>query len=377
MKRAIIRLLVAGILVATAGEAFALPAGPTIPWAQVPGEAGTRVRAVEIVNGTIWLGGKFSSITDRSGTTRPETNLAAINAATGNFEPFDVPDLPGEVWDMDPQGAGVVVAGIYTGPGGRNLAHVSPSGTSWFASPPSVRAVLVTASTVYAGNASLSAWDATTRSKMFSGRARLTTDPSLRSRNTPPAYRDFVVAGGAIYAACACDTAGGAPSKAMIKLDAAGNVQPFTLGRAGVGATGISVASDGTTLYLAAGGTDFGARYRLDGSQLWKRDTSGSAQTVELHEGLAVFGGHFTEVSDAVGDNCGSQSGVVDPNDECQTRPGLAAYSLDGSLQAWRIDLTGRYNRAWAIEPEGSALHVAGEFTRAAGVRRANYAKMA
>ena len=65
----------------------------------------------------------------------------------------------------------------------------------------------------------------------------------------------------------------------------------FTPAGAGVTATGIAVATDGTNIYLGAGGSDFLARYSPSGAQTWKRDTSGSAQAVRVSGGDLIVGG--------------------------------------------------------------------------------------
>ena len=88
-------------------------------------------------------------------------------------------------------------------------------------------------------------------------------------------------------------------------------------------------------LYLGAGGSDNLAKYdkTARGTRSWVRNTSGSVQVVEVMDGQLVIGGHFWEVADQVGDNCGHRGGgtqKLDPNDECQTRKGIAAYSFSG-----------------------------------------------
>ena len=96
-------------------------------------------------------------------------------------------------------------------------------------------------------------------------------------------------------------------------------------------------------------------------------------------DGLLVIGGHFVEVADQPGDGCGFRSdnpGTLDPNDECQTRRYLAAYSLSGGLHGWSPSLTGRYNGVWGLEVVGSRLHVGGEFTTVSGVKQTFYARL-
>ena len=54
----------------------------------------------------------------------------------------------------------------------------------------------------------------------------------------------------------------------------------------------------------------------------------------------------------------------------------MAAYGTDGALDAWNPSLSGKYNGVWDVEPEGSALHVGGEFTRVNGVSASFYGKL-
>lgn len=378
-------LVSVGVVVGLPASAWALPSqDATTPWPQTNG----RVRALEIVDGILYVGGKFTSATDSAGDTRAVDNLAAFDVASGQWASISVPRLNStgaEVWDLEPLGDGVVVAGKFKLSSSQKfLLWLRPSGVQWFGGVPQVlKSVLVAPNgRVYGGGTKIAAWDAATLGNLWNGRSTITTDPSLRAHNTPPAYRDLMWKDGMIYAACQCDALGATPVKALVRLDAEGQHDPsFSLvGSAGTAATGISVATDGTALYLGAGGSDFFAAYTTGGTQLWKRDTSGSVQSVEIHEGVAVVGGHFVEVADQTGDSCGFRSsdpGTLDPNDECQTRKYLAAYELDGGLNAWGPSLTGKYNGVWAIEPEGSTLHVGGEFTKVNGVARKFLVKFA
>lgn len=382
-KRALIVVGIALPISGAAGVAQALPSpSPTVPWPETNG----KVRAVEVVNGTIYLGGKFTSATDAAGVTRNVDNLAAFDALTGRWAAFSVPNLVGsgaEAWDMDALGDGVVVAGKFGSSGQQRLVKVGPTGAQWFSgvSQPLKSVLVAPNGLVYGGGTKLAAWNAVTRQKVWSNRSQVTTDPSLRAHTTKPAYRDLMWKDNAIYAACQCDALEGAPVKALVRLSADGVHDPtFTPGglNADGAATGLAIATDGVDLYLGAGGSDFFASYTTAGTQRWKRDTSGSTQSVEIHQGQAVIGGHFVEIADAAGDSCGfrsSSGGTLDPNDECQTRKYLAAYELNGTLTSWGPSLTGKYNGVWAIEPEGAALHVGGEFTKASGTARKFYAR--
>ena len=114
---------------------------------------------------------------------------------------------------------------------------------------------------------------------------------------------------------------------------------------------------------------------------------------MEIVDGQLVVGGHFVEIADPPNDRCGFRSSnpdMLDPFGECQRRDGLAAYSsfdaascLPGNglcpvLDAWDPALTGKYNLAWALHPEaapqGTRLHVGGEFTKVSGIAQAQLA---
>ena len=100
-------------------------------------------------------------------------------------------------------------------------------------------------------------------------------------------------------------------------------------------------------------------------------------------DGQLVVGGHFVEVADQAGDYCGFRSSnpdTLDPEGDCQRRDGLAAYSFGGMLDpVWDPALTGKYNLAWALHPEatpqGTRLHVGGEFTKVNGITQTYYAR--
>lgn len=388
----VIALATAAVLGMTrAALAASLPDGPTVPWPQT---TGPRVRSVEVNGGFIWIGGDFDSFTDSAGVTRSDVeNLAVFRATDGRWAPFAIPRLTGgQVWDMDVRGNGVVLAGKFTDDGNsarKNLVVVDAAGgTKWFGKAPVGKAVLTTSSRIYSAGRKISAWTYD-GSKVFGGKTRVVVDDTLRGHKTSPAYRDLLWLGGAIYAACQCDhldSLSGTPVKALIRLDADGNHDPsFDLSTAfGRGlrsaATGLSVATDGSVLYLGAGGSDFLARIDQQGKVQWLRDTSGSAQTVQVHDGRVLIGGHFWEVADAAGDSCGFRSSnnsvTLDPDDECQTRRGLAEYSFSGVLGPWGPTLAGRYNLAWDIEPEGDLVHVGGQFTKVEGQRRGSYTRL-
>jgi hypothetical protein len=320
--------------------------------------------------------------------------LAVFDSATGNYVDA-APALSGDVMDIDVYGNNVVVGGSFSGPSGTQRNLVVLDGTTgqvirWY-NAPALKSILAAPQLgrVYGGGAALSAFDFSTGKKLWT-RAKTIVAPDIRTHTTVSAYRDLELDGSTIWAACACDWVQGPdgaanPAKALVKLSTEGAHDPsYSPKNAGVGAFGISVVHSGETVYLGAGGNDFLAAYsKADGRQAWRRDTSGSAQVVEIMDGQLVVGGHFWEIADQPSDRCGGRSSnnavTLDPYGECQTRHGLAAYSLGGTLDPnWSPMLEGRYNLAWALHPDTATgrLHVGGEFLTVDGVRQTYYARL-
>jgi hypothetical protein len=330
--------------------------------------------------------------------------VAVFDKLTGAYLPGVAPNLGAgskgsKVTDIKLYGNNVVIGGQFSDPTGttkQNLVVVN--GTTgqvvrWFSSP-ALESVLAAPDLgrIYGGGVSLSAFDFASGKKLWS-RTPTTVDTTLRSHALGPGYRDLERDGSTIWAACACDAVSGNPSKSLVKLDMEGNHDASWVAQnAGTDSYGISLAQDSTSLYLAAGGSDFLATYDKEGGgqQAWKRDTSGSAQVVELMEGQLIVGGHFWEVADQAGDNCGFRSKnnavTLDPNNQCQTRHGLAAYSPSGTLDPnWHPMLEGKYNLAWALLPEEDSLavgiqtgrlYVGGEYLTVNGITQNYYARL-
>ena len=360
------------------------------------------VRTFAQVGDTVWLGGNFSEVEQRDGTLVDKVvNVVVFDASTGQY--LDIaPELGDEgstVWDMDVYGDDVVIAGDLSGPSAQEHNLVVVDGTTgavtrWYDAPVA-RSVLATPEIgrVYVGGKRLSAFDFEDGKRLWS-RAKTTVDQSLRSYSVGPGYRDLELDadGRTIWAACGCDAilapdGMSYPAKALVKLDIEGAHDTSWVTEAEPEAFGISVVNHGGSLYLAAGGNDFLAQYPKadNGEYSWNRDTSGSAQVVEAMDRQLVVGGHFWEVADESTDDCGHRSSdnaaTLDPDNQCQTRKGLAAYSLDGALEPnWDPQIAGKYSLVWALLPEhslvGPKLHVGGEFLTVDGVRQSNYARL-
>jgi hypothetical protein len=398
MRRIVLLLAttVTAVLLAN-GVALALPSDMPDNTPMVDG----RVRAIEQVGDHVWLGGKFTRVKGRDGTVLGRvTNVAVFDAATDRYVDI-APDLGGtgsEVWDMAPYGdtGNLLIAGKFAGPTTKQKNLVLVDGSTgqvirWF-NAPALRSTLAAPDLgrIYGGGVSLSAFDFATGKKLWS-RAKTTVDTTLHSSSLAAGYRDLELDadGRTIWAACGCDAVVGPdgapnPAKALVKLDAEGDHDASWVTEAAVAdAYGISVAQTGGNLYVGAGGSDYTAAYsKTDGGLLWKRDTSGSTQVVEMMDGQLVIGGHFWEVADEPDDGCGHRSSdnaiTLDPNGECQMRMGIAAYSLaDGTLDPyWDPAYSGKYSLVWALHVEGGRLHTGGEFTMVNGVTQTYYARL-
>ena len=411
-------LLLTAIMLAFPENALALPSEVPDVTPMVDG----RVRAIEQVGTNIWIGGKFTQVEKHDGTLLSVSNLAVFNSE-GNKIKDIAPALGGtdsEVWDMMVYGGtgqhadDVLIAGTFVDPDDpTNTKHknlVLVDGTTgevirWYNSP-SLKSVLaapnVSASggdgRIYGGGVSLSAFDFATGKKLWT-KAKTTVDPTIRTHDSKPAYRDLELDadGQTIWAACICDAVDGRPAKALVKLDIEGNYHDAEwMTKAGEAAFGQSVVDHNGKLYLAAGGSDFLAEFDKagGGTRGWVRDTSGSAQTVAVYDEeptvvggeQLVVGGHFYEVGDQGGDRCGAgrpedldKNGnpTLDPNNMCATRQGIAAYSFRGRLDPnWDPAYSGGYSLVWELHVEGLRLHTGGEFKRVGEVVQNSYARL-
>jgi hypothetical protein len=398
MRRILLLVTVASAMVLASGVALAQPSETPDETLMVNGP----VRTIEQVGTNLWVGGKFTQVQRRDGTVVANvSNVAVFDSLTGDY--IDIAPRLGadstdtNVRDIDVYGTNsVVIGGDFPGPTStqKNLVVVDASTGElirWYNSP-MLQSVLAAPDLgrIYGGATSLWAFDFATTKRLWT-RAKTTVDSTLRPHRLGAAYRDLERDGSTVWAACACDAVAAPdgtnnPAKALVKLSTEGAHDASWVARAGKGAFGISVAQTSDKLYLGAGGSDYLAEYPKGegGTRSWRRDTSGSTQVVEIMDGQLVVGGHFVEVADEVGDSCGHRSSdpdTLDPNDECQTRKGLAAYSFGGDLDPeWDPHLTGKYNLAWALHPEatpqGSRLHVGGEFTKLSGVTQTYYAQL-
>src|SRR3712207_1062978 len=140
-----VALMVAAML-ALPATALALPSETPDETPEVDG----RVRAIEQVGTNVWVGGKFSQVTQPDGAAVGVSNVAVFDSATDKVRDIapKLGDTSSTVWDIALYGntGNVLIAGKFPGPSstGRNLVLVD--GTTgevirWYDSP-GLRSVL-------------------------------------------------------------------------------------------------------------------------------------------------------------------------------------------------------------------------------------------
>jgi hypothetical protein len=339
-----------------------------------------QVRALLQVGNVMWVGGQFTATSNgRAGLS----NIVGLDVSTGRRAASVVkwPQLTGPnsiVYDLATDGKRVYAAGrFHAANGAENLVAfdaVTGRLKQKFVAPV-LRSVLYRNGRVLGGGRSLRAW------LPRGGRDRswdVTTvhiDDSLRSHTTDPAYRDLMHApGGGYFAACQCDslTDGGTtyPTKAIVRLNADGGYDaawrpggsdPLP---ARSGAFGIDVFVDTRNVVLAAGGSDFTAKYDLiTGDRIWRTDTNGSSQAVirftDAQGSNYIVGGHYRCLSGTA--SAGDQTDVFHPR--------LSALAVNGVLdRSWTIPVTPNYNGVWvAVQDRSGRLWIGGEFRKVGG----------
>jgi Tol biopolymer transport system component len=357
------------------------------------------VRAIAVTGAKVWVGGSFSRMKDANGTAvKNVSNLAVFDADSGAPLPAVAVPLVTKgsgasiVYDLSlgPDGL-LYIAGVFDRVGGfarKNVAAIDPRDGSVAPFAPNTsaaRSVLATSSAIYVGTSRLLSFERSGSPSPGYDPPEVDTYPSLRGHNTPPQVRDLVLVDGDIVAACQCDSTieGGSrrPSKAAIKVDAdTGEVQDWTPGNLAnqSAAFGISLILEddpGTgkpTVYLGAGGSDFTAGYDLvTGQQVFKTDTSGSAQVVAWMDEMLFVGGHFQWVAKQPGQQCQAND---HPNTDCHHAPRLAVIDPDDGrvvpqTDPWNPGICCIYAGIWALTPDlgRGRLHVGGEFTKVGG----------
>lgn len=404
MKRFLATVVPVALVLGLAGTANAVPL-------EIPDDTfgvNGRVRSVVVVGDNVWVGGKFTAVTNGNSTSSigSAEGLAVFSRTTGQLAAAAVPRLTGsgvEVWKLDTDGVRVYAAGKFNYNGTTKKNLISFDGTTGldvttYSGPPTLKSVEVAGGVVYAGGAKLLAYDAASGSKISSFTTTTAkTYAELRAHTTKPAFRSLEIGpDGWLYGACQCDqlsTGGSDPFvKALVRFHATtgawdGSWTPYQTNTSALqsgAAFGIDIEVTSGTVYLAAGGSDFtSAVSTADASEIWKTDTSGSSQAVALLGSELLVGGHFDWVADRgiTPGQCGSNQSPVT---SCVNAPKLVAMDTankgslvkrtDGSV--WNPTPCCKYNGVWTLVIDGTVVHVGGEFTKINGTAQTYYGRL-
>jgi trimeric autotransporter adhesin len=363
MFRSALLVAFAGLLVVTP------PASADVTLNTVPDRtaaADGRVSAIVRVGSTIFIGGSFTSITRKDGTSVTRHRLAAIDAATGDPKAWN-PDADGPVRALaaSPDGTRIFAGGDFTSVGGRSrrrLAKIDAASGSVSAWKPSVsstvRALAVARGRVYAGGtfSSISGVAVSRMAALDMGTGAVVSGFSPR----PDAgVRSLAVSsdGSLVYAGGSFTSIGGASRPYLAALSATNGRATSWKPQASRAIFGVALSPDGSRVF--AGGAGSGgqlAAYDAGSAKVrWQRDLDGDVNTVAATSTTAYAGGHFHRAGGA-------------------TRERLAAFDAgSGSLDPWNPGANS-INGVYSLAVSTTRLHAGGEFTVIGGVPQACFA---
>lgn len=326
-----------------------------------------RVHAIVRVGDTVYLGGSFTAVRRKDGSTVTRNRLAALNATTGELTSWN-PNANGTVFALAPSadGSRIFAGGDFTSVAGRTrnrLAKISASSgslSSWKPSASStVRALAVKSSRLYAGG-TFSTINGTAISRL----AALDTSTGAVKTDFVPrpdaGVRALAVApdGSRLYVAGSFTRIGGASRRNLAAVGTSSGSARSWAPNPGWFAYSVAVSGDGSRVY--AGGAGTGGRVAAwrpsSNTPVWEKALDGDANALAVTARALYVGGHFHTAAG-------------------QPREKLAAFDpAGGSLDPWNPgadSIAGVY----AVRTGSNALHVGGDFTVVGGISQPRYAQ--
>lgn len=379
-SRRLVTCVAAALLIAVTDAGFAAASvapGPVRPCAQPDG----RVTALAVSAGTVYVGGSFTHVTDRSGVSRPRSRLAAIDTATCDVLPWTA-DADDDVYALAAVNGTLYAGGAFQHIGGQDRSRIAAvdalSGTVLGFAPDvnqPVHALLASSTTLYAGGAFTTA-DGQARSKL----AAFSTGTGQLVSGWRPKAAGLVSTlalspdQADIYAGGAFTSLNGDASRAYLGAvnAATGSTDPAFAPAAAFPI--LSLAADSRGVYAGGGGA--GGHlvvWNLDGSlQRPVFQTDGGVQTVAVDGDSVYAGGHFVNY-------CVGNTGSGHPF-QCAVnllRRKVFEVSLStGALTSWAPTLDSpRGAFTSAVDPTTHALWVGGDFTHVNGAALAHLAE--
>jgi hypothetical protein len=348
-----------------------------------------QVRAFAQDGNILWIGGKFTTLSDRPASKPnalviPVSNLAAIDLTTGYPVPsLRIPAVTGGtnsiVYALTVAGGKLFVGGIFTAVDGtarQNLAAVDPQTGALdpFHEPIGAVWTMTADSTRLFVGGGFTKIGSLNRYRLAAFGFDGTLDPLWAPRaDKVPRDMDLSPDGSSIYVVGEFDNAAGPdgvyqPRNSAAKFDtSAGLLESWEVGcPCSTELYGIGVQAVGDRVYVGMGGSDWVAALDATaGNQIWKTDTYGQVQDVEVDGDRLIIAGHFTYVAPF---HNGGYICTHTGGNGCIFHDKLAALSLSGDLdQTWDPDMLGAYAGVWRVHVNGTDLWAGGAFTTVSG----------
>jgi hypothetical protein len=360
-----------------------------------------QVRAFAQAGTDTWIGGSFSQVLSQNGTPVatagdlvPFTSAGVLDTSVTTLPLFTLTGGTSFIYGLSFGTDGdLYVAGFFDAVNGvprSNVAAIDPATGALLPFSPTVAestAIDATASQILVGTRKLLSFQPNGTPMAGFTTDVLATNPALRHHFTKPQVRQIVEVGNTLVIACQCDSLTDANGthdvKAVVEIDATtGDLLPWAPPSLppSAPAFGLSLVvhdaprTGRPTIYLAAGGSDFVSAYDFtNGNQLWRLDTSGSAQDIVWWRGNLIVGGHFDWTQTPTSAQCGDDA---KPNKHCYHSPRLVAIGagtghvvLKSPGKPWNPGICCAYNGVWAlsVDPSGPSVHVGGQFAKAGG----------
>jgi hypothetical protein len=350
---------------------------PTRPCAQPDG----RVDAMAIDGGTLYIGGTFTHVKDRSGVSQVRGGLAAVDTATCDLTDWTAA-TDGAVLDLVVSGTTVYAGGAFKHVGGLTRSRLAALDASSAAVLPfapvfdkQVNGLLVSDTTLYVGG-KFSKVGTAARSRLAAFDLATGTLSTAWQPQASDAVNTlaFAADGVDVYVGGAFTTLNGQAAYAYL-----GAVD------AGTGASDpafvptpaypiLDLEADDRGVY--AGGAGHGGHldiYNLDGTQQQPTyQTDGNVQAVAFDGDSLWAGGHFTNY--CVGGTGAGAPFICDV--PLQRRKALEVSLSTGELTSWKPS----FNKPFGVmvaraDPQTHALWTGGDFTTVNGLAVAHLAR--
>lgn len=325
-----------------------------------------RVSVAVEVGGVVYIGGSFTQVRRSDGTTVTRNRLAAIDTATGDVTGWN-PNANGAVVALaaSTDGTRLFAGGDFTSIGGKSRSRLAKlyTGTgqvsSWNPGASStVRALVVKDSKLFVGGTF-----STIAGTTVDGLASVSTSSgSVSSTFTPrpdAGVRSLSLAvdGTRLYVGGAFRTIGGASRRSLAAISTSSGSAKSWAPNPDWAVFSVAVSPDGQRIY--AGGAGTGGRvaaYKVSSSsKVWEQTLDGDANALAATGNAVYAGGHFHSA-------------------DGQRRERLAAFEpATGALDPWNPgadSITGVY----AVYAGAGHLWVGGDFEEIGGRTQARFA---